>query len=320
MAESPKTKRRSNLGRVVRVALWRTRRGIRHSTPIIGGVILVILPLAGVMWVAGPLGEKTPEFVNFAVKADCHKLMEPVIHIDIPPAGDRATTLVSARADMRVAFQFLDTLSDGQAPACTSFMVFANRELLNPKILVGSGNSAASKSQWFYIDPIQGYEARAITAIPDSNGWGWSVKAAGDQISGFAGVLTFELGDVIETMGLATSTFSMTVLIQSSLATVDGKAHVGASLAIPSDHRLVQDLSIPGPTNVLSTNRGPRYEFTLVESLLGNEANRGRWISLHTVVEDTVWAKWQEYLLFVFSGLFGFAIGFFFESLLARRN
>jgi len=89
---------------------------------------------------------------------------------------------------------------------------------------------------------------------------------------------------------------------------------------MPPDHRLIQDISIPAPVNVLATNRGPRYEFRLSESQLDNTANAAHWVSLHAVIEDTVWAKWQEYLLFVFSGLFGFGVGFFFEALLSRRS
>lgn len=95
---------------------------------------------------------------------------------------------------------------------------------------------------------------------------------------------------------------------------------VGAALAVPPDHRLLQNLSIPGPVNVLPTNRGPRYEFALLESLLGNEANHGHWVSLHAVMEDTVWAKWQEYFLFIFAGLIGFSVGFLFESIRSARR
>ena len=287
---------------------------------ITGGVMLMILPLFGVIWIAGLPGDKTPEFANFSIRASCRDGIDPVVHIQIPDDQHRSRDLVSGRSDMRLAFQLLDTLGDGSVSACSEVELFSNIEMLSPQIIIGGGDPATSPPLWFYVDPMRGFDAKSVKAVEDPNGWGWRIHLAGDQLDGFAGVLIFELGNILEKKDVSISTFSMSVLLPSLSPSENASVSIGASLAIPADYRLVQNLSIPGPTNVLATNRGPRYEFLLFESLLGNDANLGHWVSLHAVLQDTVWAKWQEYLLFVFSGLFGFAVGFFFESALARRR
>jgi len=304
------------------IIMARLQAFIGRNAATIAGLILMLLPLAGLVWIVSPFSEREPSFVNFMVQADCREQIEPVLHMAIPAAGDPDDDLAGPSSEMLLAIQLFDTLGDGSDAICSHLWVFSDRELINPRLVVGSAPSeetaAAASTHWFYIDPDRNHHARPAAVSADSNGW--SINLRDDALNGFVGALMFELADALERTGPSTSRFSMTTVVQSNSFAGDDEIQVGVALTLPPDHRLLQDLSIPGPANVLPTNRGPRYEFSLVESLLGNAANRSHWTSLQAVMQNVGRAQWQEYLVFIFSGLFGFAVGLFFESLFARRN
>ena len=317
MAKIPPRRR---FTRVLRVIRWRGKRWARRNKGTAFGILLLILPIVGVLWVAGLPGSKTPAFVNVAIRASCGASLEPTIHIQVPDTDRNQGDLKATDSQARVAVQFVPTLSTDGAPACTNVAIFADAELVSPAIITSGADAQTAPPLWFYIDPVSGYGEEAVSAVPGPSGFGWSIELEGQALNDFAGAITFELKEAIERTSISTSTLSMSLLLQGLGATGNEPVTAGASIVIPPDHRLIQDLTIPAPVNVLASNRGPRYEFTLRESRLGNAANDGHWVSFHAVMEDTVWAKWQEYLLFVFSGLFGFGVGFFFEAILSRRN
>ena len=311
--------RKSRLIRRTKVGLWRSKRWVRRNRGPALGVLLLLLPIVGVLWVAGLPGGKTPAFVNFAIQASCAGSIEPTIHIQVPDAATRDRDLKAPGSQARVTIQFVPTLSNDDTPACKSVGIFADAELLKPAMITSGADVQTAPPLWFYVDAVRGYGEEPVSATRDPNGWGWSIDLEGDGLEKFAGAVTFELAGAIERTSISTTTLSMSLLMQGVGTVADEPVSAGASIVMPPDYRLIQDLTIPAPVNVLASNRGPRYEFTLRESRLGNAANDGHWVSFHAVMEDTVWAKWQEYLLFVFSGLFGFGVGFFFEAILSRR-
>lgn len=304
----------------MKVGLRRTKRWVRRNRGAVLGTILLLLPIVGVLWVAGLPGSKTPAFVNLAIRASCGGSAEPTIHIQVPDAATRDQDLKAPGSQARVAIQFVPTLSGDRIPACERVAIFADAELLKPAMIIGGADIQTAPPLWFYVDAVRGYGEKPVRATRDSNGWGWSIDLDRDALEKFAGAVTFELAGAIERTSISTTTLSMSLLMQGVSTIANEPLSAGASIVMPPDYRLIQNLTIPAPVNVLASNRGPRYEFTLRESRLGNAANDGHWVSFHAVMEDTVWAKWQEYLLFVFSGLFGFGVGFFFEAILSHRK
>lgn len=293
-------------------------RWCREKRHTLIGLGLLIVPAIGVIWVAGLPGSKTPTFVNLAIDAGCNTTLDPVLHVHIPDVSTRARDLVDKGSQARVAIQLVDTLASRGTLDCSYVRLNSSIPLRSPLALTSLPDSKLPPL-WFYIDPTHSFSSVPLDIDHASERDGSQMSVASEHLEAFAGALLFELGEGIEQTGQSTSTLSVSLLLRGSAAP-DGDSAAGASLTLPPDYRLIQDLSIPAAVNVLASNRGPRYEFDLQESHLGNAANAGDWVSFHAVMEDTVWAKWQEYLLFLFSGLFGFGVGFLFESLLASRR
>ncbi len=304
--------------RRTKVGLWRTKRWVRRNRGAVLGIPLLLLPIAGALWVVGLPGSKTPTFINLAISGSCKGFIEPTIHIQLPDPATRDQDLKAPGSQARVAIQFVPTLSADATPACKSVRITADAELLQPEIITGGADEQTARHHWFYIDAVGRYGAKPVSAT--RRGWAWIIDLEGAALEKFAGVVSFELAGAIERTSISTTTLSMSVLMQGLDTGANEPVSAGASIVMPPDYRLIQNLTIPSPENILASNRGPRYEFTLKESRLGNAANDGHWVSFHAVMEDTVWAKWQEYLLFVFSGIFGFGVGFFFEALLSHRK
>ena len=293
-------------------------RFLRWNIAVLFGACILVLPVLGVLWVTGLPGSKTPTFLNLAIRASCDAPIAPTIHFQIPDDAESQLDLTTQDSQARVAVQLFHELAPGKAPLCSSVSVFVTSQPLSPTIAIADPPDVSSPPLWFYIDAVRSYSLLPVSSERDPNGWGWSVTLDHEHLKLFTGAVTFELGDVVENTSLSTKTLSVSTLVQGISSAPQIPITIGASITIPPDFRLIQDLSIPTPVNVLASNRGPRYEFALVESRLGNTANAGHWVSFHAVLEDTVWGKWQEYLLFVFSGLFGFGVGFFLEALLSR--
>jgi len=342
-------KQRNKFRRKANVAYWRLKRWFRRNQSSVLGAVLLLLPIVGVLLVTGLPGSKTPTFVNLAVRANCMVGATVTIHIQIPDKQTRYRDLKNSDSQARVAIQLVPTLSRDDTLVCTQVSIESDAELTKPTLITSGSDIQTAPPLWFYIDAAHRYGEESVTVSGDldtksstvdsksdelKNCYGeepitvsgsldskrWKINLEGDELKNFAGAITFELPKAVENASISTATMSLSLLLQG-IGQIDGQpVTTGASIVVPPDHRIVQDLSIPAPVNVLATNRGPRYEFTLKESGLGNAANVGHWVSFHAVMEDTVWAKWQEYLLFVFSGLFGFSVGFFFEAILSRRG
>ncbi|MCP5413613.1 MAG: hypothetical protein H6961_03235 [Chromatiaceae bacterium] len=295
-------------------------RFVRWNIAVLLGACILAVPVLGVVWVTGLPGSNTPTFLNLAIRAMCEVPIAPTIHFQIPGDNQSKRDLTTQNSQMRLAIQFFPELFPATDSVCSSVSIFVTSLPLSPEIVIAAAPDAASPPLWFYIDAVGSYSKLPVNSERDPNGWGWSVKLDNEQLKVFLGAITFELNDVVEKTSLSNRTLSVSTLLQGISTTSTNPVTIGTSITIPPDFRLIQDLSIPTPVNVLASNRGPRYEFSLVESRLGNTANAGHWVSFHAVLEDTVWAKWQQYLLFVFSGLFGFGVGFFLEALLARRK
>ena len=288
--------------------------GNRHK---LIGLSLLIVPVIGVIWVAGLPGSKTPNFVNLAIDAGCNTNVNPVVHVHIPDTSARSRDLINDDSQARVAIQLVSTLAADGSLQCSYVRLNSSVPLISPMALT-SLKRGDSPPFWFYVDAANSFATTPLS-VDKVGEHGFQMSVPSEILEDFAGAILFELGEGIESTGRSTSTLSVSMLL-SGAAAPSADTSAAASLTLPPDHRLIQDLSIPSAVNVLASNRGPRYEFNLQESHLGNSANGGHWVSFHTVIEDTVWAKWQEYLLFLFSGLFGFGVGFLFESLLARRS
>ena len=278
--------------------------------------LVVILPVAVVIWAIGLPGKEIPSFVNLGIRVLCQEPIEPSVHIHIPVTEHKDRALRSSASDMRVAIQIFPALLQKDGPTCSAVSIFSDNPLLHPAVVKFLPPSAGTWEVWFYTDVGSSYEESFLV----SNNEDSNVTLDDSHLVDFAGAVTFELNNVIQQTGIDTRSFSFSIYVDGTTTKIKTPMVVGASIAIPSNLRLLQALSVPTPANVLATNRGSRYEFLLHESLLGNTTNSAHWASLHAVMEDTLWAKWREYTLFVMSGLFGFGIGFLLEALLSRMN
>ena len=287
---------------------------------IVLAVIVVISPAIVVIWTIGIPRSKIPLFFNMEIRAACQVPLEPAVHIDIADAKQKNSALVSPDSDVRLAIQLFPKLLQTHEPNCTSVSVFSDKQLLHPavtKYLPAFDASNRPWYLWFYTNTI------GDTGVYEETFLDWNKEDTGitldeSQLSEFAGAITFEMKNVMDYESIDTRSFSFSIYIDGTTTKIKEPVIVGVSINIPSNLKLAQDLSIPAPVNILATNYGSRYEFLLVENLVGNSANSGHWASLRAVMQHTLWAKWREYTLFFMSGLFGFGIGFLLEALLAR--